>query len=100
MGILSGGGRKKTKTIIRGLAGKPVLTPMDTKTQDHDFDIPARIQRHRGALTVRQLAEYIGLSRQKVYTLVQQGDIPAYHIGGVLRLDPIVIARWLRGRAA
>jgi excisionase family DNA binding protein len=52
------------------------------------------------ALKVPELARMLSLSRQQVYQLIQSGQIPAYRIGGALRVDPATVAEWLRKHAA
>jgi excisionase family DNA binding protein len=51
------------------------------------------------ALTVRQLAVILGCSKRQIYQLIQDERMPALKIGSLIRLDPFVVADWLRSRA-
>ncbi len=48
-------------------------------------------------LSVREAAERLGVSRQHVYRLVQRGELPGLHVGGVVRIDPRELEEWLYG---
>jgi excisionase family DNA binding protein len=66
---------------------------------DTVIDLATQIERRRNALDVRELAG-LKMSRQKIYNLIQKGEIPSYRIAGSIRLDPATTAIWLRSQAA
>ncbi len=47
-------------------------------------------------MTTEQLAKYLQLDEQTVYRKARIGEIPAVHIGKVLRFKKDVIDGWLR----
>ena len=49
-------------------------------------------------LKIREVAEYLQVSREKVYKLAQQGKIPASKVGGQWRFKRKRIDRWLEGQ--
>lgn len=48
-----------------------------------------------GGITAPMLAKLLGLSRITIYKKASAGDIPCLRIGGTVRFDPVMIARWL-----
>lgn len=48
------------------------------------------------ALTVRELAELLGVSDKHIYEMTADGSLPAFHVGRSVRLDPQDVADWLR----
>lgn len=46
--------------------------------------------------TIEQVAEYLQVSREKLYKLVQQGRMPASKVGGQWRFDLKEIDDWVR----
>jgi excisionase family DNA binding protein len=67
---------------------------------DTVIDLATQIERRRNALDVPELAGLLKMSRQKIYNLIQKGEIPSYRIAGSIRLDPATTAIWLRSQAA
>ena len=66
------------------------------RTQMHIPEtIVDRLRVRRTALSVTELATILGMGRNTLYGHVQAGRIPSYRIRGTIRLDPVVIARWL-----
>jgi excisionase family DNA binding protein len=66
---------------------------------DTVIDLATQIERRRNALDVPELAGLLKMSRQKIYNLIQKGEIPSYRIAGSIRLDPATTAIWLRSQA-
>lgn len=56
------------------------------------------IESKESALTIEELATMVGVSPKTLYKAVKTGRLPAYRIGGSIRLDPEDIADWLRKR--
>ncbi len=46
-------------------------------------------------LTVDELAEYLKMSRAKIYQMAQRGELPAAKIGAHLRFRKDIIDNWL-----
>ena len=54
-----------------------------------------RLRTMAGGITAPMLAGMLGLSRITIYKKASAGDIPCLRIGGTVRFDPVMIARWL-----
>lgn len=42
-----------------------------------------------------QVAEQLGVSRQRVYELVRRGDLPCVRLGRTVRFDPTSLDEWI-----
>jgi excisionase family DNA binding protein len=51
---------------------------------------------YQEVMTTCQLAKYLQLDEQTVYRKARRGEIPAVHIGKILRFKKDVIDGWLR----
>lgn len=51
-------------------------------------------------MTLKEVAEYLRLSEDKVYKMAQAGEIPCFKIGKQWRFRRSEIDRWLRVRAS
>jgi excisionase family DNA binding protein len=49
-------------------------------------------------LTLDELAEYLKLSRTKLYRMAQKGEIPASKIGAQWRFDREEIDEWMKSQ--
>jgi excisionase family DNA binding protein len=49
-------------------------------------------------MDVRQLAQYLGIGKSKIYNLIRQKKIPASRIGRQYRFAKQVIDNWLKER--
>ena len=47
-------------------------------------------------LTIEPIAEYIQVSKEKVYKLCQRGRMPASKVGGQWRFDKTEVDDWVR----
>ncbi len=47
-------------------------------------------------LTVEELAAYLKMSRTKLYSMTQKGEIPASKIGNLWRFDRDEIDEWMK----
>lgn len=56
------------------------------------------IQGRDNAWTLAQLAKLLSCSRGKLYTLVEQGRIPYFRLGTMIRFYPRTTADWLRSK--
>lgn len=50
------------------------------------------------AMTIEELGTLLSQSVKTLYKAVRAGRLPAYRIGGSIRLDPTDVAEWLRNR--
>ena len=50
------------------------------------------------ALTVDELGNLLNTSPKTLYKAIKAGHLPAYRVGGSIRLDPKEVAEWLRSR--
>jgi excisionase family DNA binding protein len=50
---------------------------------------------HRGIMTLREVAQYLGLHVMTVYKLTREGRMPAAKIGGQWRFKRDVLDEWL-----
>ena len=51
-------------------------------------------------LTIAEVADYLRLSRQKVYTMAKTGAIPAVTFGRAVRIPRAKFIKWLEERDA
>ncbi|HUO14342.1 MAG TPA: helix-turn-helix domain-containing protein [Verrucomicrobiae bacterium] len=56
------------------------------------------IETKESALTVEELATTVSVSPKTLYKAIKSGRLPAYRLGGSIRLDPHDVAEWLRCR--
>jgi len=49
-------------------------------------------------LSVRQVAELLGVSRASVYKLVERGELACVRVSNAIRVRPVDLERWLEGR--
>lgn len=56
------------------------------------------IQSRQNAMTIEELATILSQSPKTLYKAVNRGSLPAYRLGGSIRLDPCDVAVWLRKR--
>ena len=56
------------------------------------------IRNKENALTVDELASVMSQSPKTLYKAIKAGRLPAYRIGGSIRLDPHEVAEWLDSR--
>lgn len=47
-------------------------------------------------LTIEQIADYLQVSREKIYKLCQQGKMPVSKLGGQWRFDLKEVDGWVR----
>jgi len=53
-------------------------------------------RRAKGALTAKQLAEMLNISRKTVFKLAKAGRIPSFRVGSAVRFDARLVIDWLR----
>ena len=47
-------------------------------------------------LTTQEVANYLDISKSKVYQLVRSQGFPAFRIGKHFRVDPVLLKEWVR----
>lgn len=52
-------------------------------------------QLHEPLLTVQETAARLSISRRTVYDLIASGRMPAFRVGGQIRLSAEAVADWL-----
>jgi excisionase family DNA binding protein len=57
-----------------------------------------RIERINRALTAKELAELLSVSKITIFKQAKAGRIPSFHIGTCVRFDPRAVANWLRAQ--
>ena len=62
------------------------------------MNILETIENRETALTVDELGTLLNSSPKTLYKAISAGHLPAYRIGGSIRLDPHDVAEWLRDR--
>jgi excisionase family DNA binding protein len=66
--------------------------------QEQHFDIFEALSSRKGCLTVPELADMLGVSKNGLYEQVKAGTLPGLRIGTTVRLNPRTIATWLGAR--
>ena len=51
-------------------------------------------------ITAAELSRWLGIRRQQVYQLVDDGILPCAPLGRLLRFDPVAIKEFIRGGGA
>jgi excisionase family DNA binding protein len=59
---------------------------------------PARASENKPTMSVNELADHLGISRQKAYDSLNSGAIPAIRLGKRFIISRIRIDDWLSGR--
>ena len=54
------------------------------------------IESKTNAMTIEDLATIVSQSPKTLYKAVNRGTLPAYRLGGSIRLDPHDVSEWLR----
>ncbi len=62
------------------------------------MNIIETIENRTTALTVDELGTILNSSPKTLYKAINAGRLPAYRIGGSIRLDTQDVAQWLRDR--
>jgi excisionase family DNA binding protein len=65
-------------------------------TMNIGSSLAAEVEKIPRALRASELAKILSTSNMTIYRLVEQGAIPHFRVGGLIRFDPHAIADWLR----
>lgn len=52
----------------------------------------------KDVMSIKELTEYLGIGKSKIYEMIKQGKIPASKIGRQYKFSKDVIDQWLRER--
>ena len=66
--------------------------------EEQQFDVFEALSSRKGCMTVPELADMLGVSKNGLYEQVKAGTLPGLRIGTTVRLNPKTIASWLRRR--
>ena len=66
--------------------------------QEQHFDVFEALSSRKGCMTVPELADMLGVSKNGLYEQVKAGTLPGLRIGTTVRLNPRTIATWLHER--
>ena len=58
-----------------------------------------KIEKMDSLLTVDVLSSMLTMSEKTIYKAIKSGRLPAYHLGGSIRLEPVEVAKFLRLRS-
>jgi Mn-dependent DtxR family transcriptional regulator len=59
-----------------------------------------QIEQMKNGLTVAKFAEMMNVSKKLVYKMLKRkSGLVSYKICGIIRLDPVLTAQWLRSHA-
>ncbi len=72
---------------------------MATTSDSAQTTLVERIADHKNALTLREFAELFSISYKTAFEMATRGRMPAMQIGSSWRLDPAVLAAWVREQA-
>jgi excisionase family DNA binding protein len=67
------------------------------ETKGHST-LAERIERIGCALTAKELAEMLNVSKITIFKYAKAGRIPCFRIGTCVRFDPRAVANWLRAQ--
>ena len=56
-------------------------------------------QRAGPLITIREVAQYTGLSIHTLYAMVSQRRIPYVKLGGALKFDPVKLHEWIKAHS-
>ncbi|MBN1385067.1 MAG: helix-turn-helix domain-containing protein [Elusimicrobia bacterium] len=51
---------------------------------------------NKDVMSIKELSEYLGIGKSKIYNLIRQNKIPASKIGRQYRFSKEVITNWLK----
>jgi excisionase family DNA binding protein len=58
--------------------------------------LPETIAELKSALSVSKAAKLLGCDAKTIYRLIYRNSIPYFKVGSMYRLDPALLAAWLR----
>ena len=67
---------------------------------EQEKDLVGRLKGMRGLIPVKDVAAELGVTKQKIYEMAATGKLPHVRVGGALRFDPVLLARWVTQHSA
>jgi excisionase family DNA binding protein len=86
---------QKLKEVAAGL--EELRFAMVSQAKDPNC-LFAEIAKEKKLLTPKDISGLLNLDTRTIYNLIRSKAMPALHVGGKLRFDPIAISQWLRER--
>ena len=74
----------------------PIVIGLPGNTMSTRSSLAIELEKMPHALRASELATILATSKMTIYRLVEQGAIPHFRVGGLIRFDPQAIADWLR----
>ena len=71
---------------------------VSTEAKGQPSTLADRIEHLGRALTARELADLLNVSKITIFKLAKAGRIPCFRIGTCVRFDPRAVANWLRAQ--
>ena len=59
------------------------------------YDVFTELSAYRKPMTVIEVANLLGISKQSVYGYIKNGSLPALQLGTIIRINPRDVARWI-----
>ncbi len=59
------------------------------------YSLASHINSFHRALNAQELADLVGMKKTTILRRAKRGSIPCFHIGGAVRFDSSMIAKWL-----
>lgn len=84
------------ETTVQQRPPKSDLSTKDIATSG--LTLPEKLRRIGRAVDATFLAHILGVSRLLIYKRARTGRIPCFRIGGAVRFDPAIVARWLEAQ--
>jgi|HubBroStandDraft_5_1064220.scaffolds.fasta_scaffold45151_4 excisionase family DNA binding protein len=87
------------QVLLPDLLKETHLPQMEDTEQDDLYNAPTladKIARHKGALTAKDLAELLNISRKTIFKVAKAGRIPNFRVGSAVRFDPRLVIDWLQ----
>jgi excisionase family DNA binding protein len=85
----------KEKTA--GSSFHPIMIGLTEEiTMNTRSSLAGELEKIPHALRASELAMILSTSKMTIYRLVEQGAIPHFRLGGLIRFDPQAVADWLR----
>jgi excisionase family DNA binding protein len=72
------------------------LREISSLTQDQRLTLAERIERIDHAITAKELARLLNVSKITMFKQCKTGRVPCFRIGTSVRFDPKLVAAWLR----
>jgi excisionase family DNA binding protein len=72
--------------------------PVTAVEQGQPSTLADRVERIERALTAKELAELLNVSKITIFKQAKARRIPSFHIGTCVRFDPRAVANWLRAQ--